>query len=211
MDVRVRDSSGLELVHDSWRGHLPGDARQPGATTLEILEYTVAPGRYTLQVGVVDSVSGKRLASELAIEGFRSEPGLSDLLLAPKIRQAGPQDTLPAPGEIRRGDLLITGAAELRLTPLRSDAYYMFEAYTESADSVRLAITVADQKGKAMVSTPPRTAQLAGGRRGPERRRSAGRVAGRAIPAGGQAGNQEGHGGAGGRFHDGRYGTDHGA
>jgi GWxTD domain-containing protein len=163
MDVRVRDSSGLELVHDSWRGHLPGDARQPGATTLEILEYTVAPGRYTLQVGVVDSVSGKQMASELAIEGFRSEPGLSDLLLAPKIRQAGPQDTLPAPGEIRRGDLLITGAAELRLTPLRSDAYYMFEAYTEAADSVRLAITVADQKGKAVVSTPPRTAQLPAG------------------------------------------------
>jgi GWxTD domain-containing protein len=160
MDVRVRDSSGLELVHDSWRGHLPGDARQPGATTLEILEYTVAPGRYTLQVGVADSVSGKRLTSELPIEGFRTEPGLSDLLLAPKIRQAGPEDTLPAPGEIRRGDLLITGAAELRLTPLRSDAYYMFEAYTQAADSARLAITVADQKGKAVVSTPPRTAQL---------------------------------------------------
>jgi len=163
MDVRVRDSSGLELVHDNWRGHLPGDARQPGATTLEILEYTVAPGRYVLQVGVADSVSGKQLTSELAIEGFRTEPGLSDLLLAPKIRQAGPQDTLPAPGEIRRGDLLITGAAELRLTPLRSDAYYMFEAYTEAADSARLAITVADQKGKAVVSTPPRTAQLPAG------------------------------------------------
>jgi hypothetical protein len=58
MDVRVRDSSGLELVHDNWRGHLPGDARQPGATTLEILEYTVAPGRYVLQVAVADSVSG---------------------------------------------------------------------------------------------------------------------------------------------------------
>ena len=136
---------------------------RPGATTLEILEYTVAPGRYVLQVGVADSVSGKQLTSELAIEGFRNEPGLSDLLLAPKIRQAGPQDTLPAPGEIRRGDLLITGAAELRLTPLRSDAYYMFEAYTEAADSARLAITVADQKGKAVVSTPPRTAQLPAG------------------------------------------------
>ena len=59
--------------------------------------------------------------------------------------------------------MLITGAAELRLTPLRSDAYYMFEAYTEAADSVRLAITVADQKGKAVVSTPPRSAQLPAG------------------------------------------------
>jgi GWxTD domain-containing protein len=163
MDVRVRDSSGLELVHDTWTGHLPGDVRQPGATTLEILEYTVAPGRYKLEVGVTDSVSGKRLASTLDIEGFRNEPGLSDLLLAPKIRQAGPQDTLPAPGEIRRGDLLITGAAELRLTPLRSDAYYMFEAYTEVPDSARLAINVADQRGKSVVSTPPRTAQLPAG------------------------------------------------
>jgi GWxTD domain-containing protein len=163
MDVRVRDSSGLELVHDNWTGHLPGDARQPGATTLEILEYTVAPGRYTLEVGVSDSVSGKRLASTVGIEGFRSEPALSDLLLAPKIRPAGPQDTLPAPGEIRRGDLLITGAAELRLTPLRSDAYYMFEAYTPTADSARIAITVADQAGKSVVSTPPRTAQLPAG------------------------------------------------
>lgn len=163
MDVRVRDSSGLELVHDSWSGHLPGDARQPGATTLEILEYTVAPGRYKLEVGVADSVSGKRLASTLEIEGFRTEPGVSDLLLAPKIRQAGPQDTLPAPGEIRRGDLLITGAAELRLTPLRSDAYYMFEAYTATPDTARLAISVADQSGKAVVSTPPRSAQLPAG------------------------------------------------
>ena len=160
MDVRVRDSSGLELVHDTWAGHLPGDARQPGATTLEILEYTVAPGRYKLEVGVADSVSGKRLASTLDIEGFRTEPGVSDLLLAPKIRQAGPQDTLPAPGEIRRGDLLITGAAELRLTPLRSDAYYMFEAYTEAAESAKLGIQVTDQSGKSLVSTPPRTAQL---------------------------------------------------
>jgi len=163
MDVRVRDSSGLELVHDNWAGHLPSEVRQPGATTLEILEYTVAPGRYKLEVGVADSVSGKRLASTLEIEGFRGEPRLSDLLLAPKIRQAGPSDTLPAPGEIRRGDLLITGAAELRLTPLRSDAYYMFEAYTEAPDSARLALQVTDQSGKAVVSTPPRTAQLPAG------------------------------------------------
>ncbi|HEU5303187.1 MAG TPA: GWxTD domain-containing protein, partial [Gemmatimonadales bacterium] len=51
----------------------------------------------------------------------------------------------------------------LRLTPLRSDAYYMLEAYNPMPDSARLAITVADQAGKAVVSTPARRAQLPAG------------------------------------------------
>jgi GWxTD domain-containing protein len=163
MAVRVRDSTGLELVRDSWAGHVPAGMRQPGATTLEILEYTVAPGKYTLDVDVTDSVTGKKVQSELVVEGFGNEPGLSDLLLAPMIRQVGPSDTLLAPGEIRRGDLLITGAAELRLTPLRSNAYYMIEAYSSTEDSVSLGISVTDSAGKTVVSTPPRRARLPAG------------------------------------------------
>ena len=163
MAVRVRDSTGLELVRDSWAGHLPAGMRQPGATTLEILEYTVAPGKYTLDVDVTDSVTGKKVQSELVVEGFGNEPGLSDLLLAPMIRQVGPSDTLLAPGEIRRGDLLITGAAELRLTPLRSNAYYMIEAYSSAEDSVSLGISITDTTGKTVVSTPPRRARLPAG------------------------------------------------
>jgi GWxTD domain-containing protein len=163
MAVRVRDSTGLELVRDSWAGHLPAGMRQPGATTLEILEYTVAPGKYTLDVDVTDSITGKKLQSETVVEGFGNEPGLSDLLLAPMIRQVGPSDTLLAPGEIRRGDLVITGAAELRLTPLRSNAYYMVEAYTAAEDSVSLGIAVTDPAGKTVVSTPPRRARLPAG------------------------------------------------
>ena len=163
MAVRVRDSTGLELVHDSWSGHFPASLREPGVTTLEILEYTVAPGKYTLDVDVSDSVTGKKVQSELVVEGFGAEPGLSDLLLAPMIRQVGPNDTLLAPGEIRRGDLLITGAAELRLTPLRSNAYYMIEAYSATEDSVSLGIAVTDTTGKTVVSTPPRRARLPAG------------------------------------------------
>jgi hypothetical protein len=49
------------------------------------------------------------------------------------------------------------------LTPLRSDAYYVLEAYSPTSDSVRLALTVTDQAGKAVVSTPARTAQLPAG------------------------------------------------
>jgi GWxTD domain-containing protein len=163
MAVRVRDSTGLELVHDSWSGHFPASLREPGATTLEILEYTVAPGKYTLDVDVSDSATGRKVQSETVVEGFGGEPGLSDLLLAPMIRQVGPTDTLLAPGEIRRGDLVITGAAELRLTPLRSNAYYMIEAYSAAEDSVSLGIAVTDTTGKTVVSTPPRRARLPAG------------------------------------------------
>jgi GWxTD domain-containing protein len=163
MDVRVRDSTGLELVRNSWSGRLPREARQPGGAALEILDFPVTPGRYEIEVGVTDSTSGKRLTSAVTVEGFRSEPSLSDLLLAPMVRTAGSADTAPAPGEIRRGDLLITGAAELRLTPLRSKVYYLLEAYNTSEDSARLAIAITDSSGEAVVSTAPALKRLPAG------------------------------------------------
>jgi len=153
MDVGVRDSTGLELVHNSWSGRVPVAARQPDATALEILDFPVMPGRYQVEVAVTDSATGKKLTSGLPIEGFRSEPGLSDLLLAPMIREVGPTDTVPAPGEIRRGDLLVTGSAGLRLTPLRSKAFYLFETYNPREDSAGLVVVVSDPSGKVMVST----------------------------------------------------------
>lgn len=155
MDVRVRDSTGLELVRNSWSGRLAAAARQPGGMALEILDFPVTPGRYEIEVGVTDSASGKRLVSAVTVEGFRSEPNVSDLLLAPMIRPSGASDTAPAPGEIRRGNLLITGSAELRITPLRSKLFYLLETYNASEDSARLAISVTDTSGKAVVSTAP--------------------------------------------------------
>jgi GWxTD domain-containing protein len=158
--VKVRDSTGLELVQNAWDGHAPAAARNPGASALEILDFALVPGRYQLRVDVTDSLSGRKLASEVTLEGFRQDPDLSDLLLAPKIRQAGPDDTLPGTGEIRKGGLLITGSAELLLTPLRSKAFYLLETYNPEQDSAKLAVTVKDSTGKVVVSTPGSVAQL---------------------------------------------------
>jgi GWxTD domain-containing protein len=163
MDVRVRDSTGLELVRNSWSGRLAAAARQPGGMALEILDFPVTPGQYEIEVGVTDSASGKRLTSAVTVEGFRSEPNVSDLLLAPMIRPAGASDTAPAPGEIRRGNLLITGSAELRITPLRSKLFYLLETYNAREDSARLAISVTDTSGKAVVSTAPAQKPLPAG------------------------------------------------
>jgi GWxTD domain-containing protein len=163
MDVRVRDSTGLELLRNSWSGRVAAEVRQPSGSALEILDFPVTPGRYEIVVDVTDSVSGKEMTSAVTIEGFRSEPGLSDLLLAPMIRAVGPGDTTPAPGEIRRGDLLITGTAEMRVTPLRSRLYYLVEAYSPRTDSVRMAITISDSAGNAVISTAPALKRLPAG------------------------------------------------
>jgi GWxTD domain-containing protein len=160
MDVRVRDSTGLELVRNTWAGHLAGGVGRSGAVAVEILDFALAPGRYAIHVTVTDSATGAAATSELPIEGFHGEPELSDLLLAPQIRPAKPADTLVAPGEIRRGELLITGVAELHLTPLRSTAFYVVEAYSENTDSARLAVTVSDAKGQPVVSTPSSLVRL---------------------------------------------------
>jgi GWxTD domain-containing protein len=161
--VRVRDSSGLTLVENAWQGHAPAGVRAPGASALEVLDFGLAPGDYRLEVKVTDSLSGRSEASVLAMEGFKSQPALSDLLLAPQIRPVAAEDTTPAPGEIRRGNLLITGSAELLLTPLRSRAYYLVEAYAATPDSGTLVLTVIDSSGKALISTPPSVTQLPAG------------------------------------------------
>jgi GWxTD domain-containing protein len=162
MDVRVKDSTGLELLHNSWSGKVQPEMRGPGATALEILEFPVRPGHYRIEVGVSDSITGRKLASDVSVEGFGAEPGLSDLLLAPMIRTSG-TDSTPRPGEIRRGNLLITATAELQLTPLRSRAHYLLETYNQGADSARLAVSVSGADGKALLSTAPATTQLPAG------------------------------------------------
>jgi GWxTD domain-containing protein len=163
MDVRIRDSTGLELLRNSWSGRLPSIARQSGGTALEILDFPVAPGAYNIEVGVTDSASGKRFTSAVPVEGFRAEPQLSDLLLAPMIRPVGATDTAPAPGELRRGDLMITGSAEMRITPLRSKVFYLLETYNEQGDTAQLAVKITDTAGTAVLTTEPATKILPAG------------------------------------------------
>lgn len=163
VNVVVRDSTGLELVRNAWDGHAPATVRVPNGSALEILEFALAPGRYALEIEATDSISGRKLDAHLEVEGFRTEPRVSDLLLAPGIRQAGPEDTVPAAGEIRRGGLLITASAELLLTPLRSKAFYLLETYNKKQDSVRLAVSVTDSAGKVLIASPSSVAQLPDG------------------------------------------------
>ena len=57
----------------------------------------------------------------------------------------------------------MTGSVELLLTPLRSKAFYLLEAYTAVPDSGTLVMEVTDSTGKAIMTTKPSVTRLPAG------------------------------------------------
>lgn len=160
VSVRVTDSTGLTLLQNAWQNHAPAEVRSPDASAVDMVHFSLAPGRYRLEVSVTDSVSGRHAVSALDLEGFASVPPASDLLLSPQIRPATEGDTVPRPAELRWGKMLVTAAARLELTPLRSTAFYLLEAYSGKEESGTLSFRVADSAGKVIVRTPATPVQV---------------------------------------------------
>ena len=153
--VKVTDSTGLTLLQQSWQNHAPASVRRPEAFAVEMVRFSLAPGRYRLEVGVEDSVSGRHVGSTADIEGYKAAPAASDLLLSPQIRPATADDTVPRPAELRWGRMLVTAAAQLELTPRRSTAFYLLEAYSAKEESGTLNLKVTDSLGKSLMTTAP--------------------------------------------------------
>jgi GWxTD domain-containing protein len=164
VSVTVADQQGLTLHSDAWRNHAPAGARMSGAFGLDMIDFAVASGKYRVEVAVLDSVSGKTLQGTVPVDGFAQSPDASDMLLASSMRVAEAGDTVPRLGEIRRGNTLFTAAAHLRLTPLRTNAFYLLEAYNPGAEaSGTMRVSVLDQGGKPMVQTPAAPVKIAEG------------------------------------------------
>ena len=161
--VKVLDSTGLKLFQQEWQNHAPADVRRPDAFAMDMVRFSVAPGRYRLEVTVQDSVSGRQSDNSVDVEGFYGTPPASDLLLSPQIRPIGTSDTVPRPAELRWGRMLVTAAARLDLTPLRSTAYYLIEAYAAKEESGTLTLRVVDSAGKEWIATVPSEVQVPGG------------------------------------------------
>jgi GWxTD domain-containing protein len=163
--VKVTDSTGLTLLQQSWQNHAPAAVRMPEAFAVEMVRFSLAPGRYQLEVSVEDSVSGRRVGSTADLEAYRGPPPASDLLLSPQIRAVSAGDTVPRPAELRWGRMLVTAAARLELTPLRATAYYLLEAYSAQETSGTLTMKVVDSAGKTLTTTAgtPVTVPAGGG------------------------------------------------
>ncbi len=154
VSVRVVDSTGLTLYQQSWRNR----ARTAGAGndeyTVEIVDFAVAPGKYRLEVGVEDSVSGRKVSGGIDVQALTESDGASDLLVAPEMRLAAADDTVPRPGEFRTGNNLVTAAAQVQLTPLRAKAFYLLEAYSDSSQAGTMSVAIRSPTGKTSIKTP---------------------------------------------------------
>ena len=153
ISVRVADSTGLTLYQQSWRNRAAGQLADD-AYTVEIVDFAVAPGKYRLEVGVEDSVSGRKTTGGIDVQALSAADGASDLLVAPDMRVASADDTVPRPGEFRTGNNLVTAAAQVVLTPLRPKVFYLLEAYSDSGGTGTMSVTIRDSTGKAGIKTP---------------------------------------------------------
>jgi GWxTD domain-containing protein len=154
VSVRVVDSTGLTLYQQSWRNRARATGAGTDAYTVEIVDFAVAPGRYRLEVGVEDSLSGRKVSGGIDLKALSDKDGASDLLVAPDMRLATADDTVPRPGEFRTGDNLVTAAARVRLTPLRAKVFYLIEAYSDSGGSGTMSVAIRDSAGKTSIKTP---------------------------------------------------------
>jgi GWxTD domain-containing protein len=161
--VRLADSTGLTLYQQSWSSRVMVGAASPDAYTVEIVDFAIAPGEYRLEVGVQDSISGRQMSASTEIDALSDTSQASDLLIAPQMRLVSSADTLPKPGEFRAGSSLVTAAAQVIVTPLRTKVFYLLEAYSEREANGTMAVSVVDSGGKTLVRTPPVAVAVAAG------------------------------------------------
>jgi GWxTD domain-containing protein len=161
--VQISDANGTKLNEAAWPGRAKADLRGMKASKLEILDFSLAPGKYHVAVTVTDSVSGRQFSSNTDVEAWAESPKASDLMLSPGMRLATDSDTMPRQGERRWGNTMVTPALRLQLTPVRAKAFYLLEAYAASPDSGTMQVQVTDSAGHSVIGTRPAAVRLAVG------------------------------------------------
>ncbi len=156
--VSLKDSTGLKLANEAWpMQHIAGGMQEPGAFTVNSVEFNIRPGKYRLDVVVEDSVSGRTLNSGTDLIGYASQPAASDLVLSTRMRPFVP-DSSELETEWKRGQILVTSIAHVRLNPASANGsriFYLLEAYTSAPDSGTMQVSIKDSTGKAFVQTAP--------------------------------------------------------
>jgi GWxTD domain-containing protein len=164
VDVEVVDTAGTVLTRETWTRRVSWTAtRIPGTSSVETLSFALAPGEYGVRVTLTDSASGRKLASQTRVTAYDRRPAVSDVLLAQRIRSAAGTDTTPAPGEIRKGDLLMAAGPTLVLRPTAATLYVYGEAYRDEADTIAWQLEVLDAQGGVLLSAAPQKSAVGAG------------------------------------------------
>jgi GWxTD domain-containing protein len=158
--IVVRDTSGLALTEQTWAQHVPAPMLSvPGASSVEQFRFAVASGRYTVELAITDSASGRVLRESVGLEGYAAPPPVSDLLVTSRIRPSG-DSAIEEGGEFSRGGFFITAQPRPVLTPSESRLFYYLELYPGRDVEASVVARVLAGDGRQMVETPPETVAL---------------------------------------------------
>jgi len=153
--VVVSDSAGAELLSESWTQTVAARMLSVSrGSTVEYFHFAVRPGRYTVDVAVTDSATGRVARQRAEVAGFAESPGASDLMLATDIRTAGGGDTTARAGEIRKGSLLLQASGRPALTPQQAKLGYYLEIYRQRPETVTVGVRVQTPAGQRVVAAP---------------------------------------------------------
>jgi GWxTD domain-containing protein len=161
--IKVQDSTGLTIMDRGWAQAVRAVPGVQSAASLEMLDFAVAPGRYTLSVRVHDSLTGSNFEASREVVGFGSTPMTSDLMLTPALRVADPTDTVPRGGEWRHGSLVLVATPFVRVAPAAPQLYYMLEAYSAKRDTATISVEVLTEAGASLTRTKPRLLEVDSG------------------------------------------------
>src|SRR3989442_199138 len=152
--VVVRDSAGLQLVAENWSQVVPARLlRAPGASLPEHFAFAARAGRYTVDVSVTDSASGRVSHQQLRVDAFAEPPRASDLLLGTGLRALSDSgDTTLQADEIRKGGVVVETSGEPVLTPQAAKLGYYLELYAQRADTMTVTVRVMDTAGAVVVT-----------------------------------------------------------
>ncbi|HET9386304.1 MAG TPA: GWxTD domain-containing protein [Gemmatimonadales bacterium] len=159
--LTVRDSANLELVVDSWTRSIPARLLgTPRGSSLEHFTFAASPGRYTIEVAVHDSASGRVARTQTPLTAFAGRPAASDVLLVTGMRLATGADTARRAGELRKGGVILEPAVRPLLTPTQASLGYYLEWYRQgfgagaAAETTAVSVRVLKPDGTALVTTP---------------------------------------------------------
>ncbi|MEO8449205.1 MAG: GWxTD domain-containing protein [Gemmatimonadota bacterium] len=161
--IRVADEHGNTLYEQNWQKRSAVPSPRGPADRLDLIRFSLGAGSYRLEANAVDSVSGRRARAVVLVEGYTSQPFASDLLLSPLVRPVAAQDTIPQPGEFRRGGLIVAIAPDVVVGGTGATLSYFFETYSGTALDAKLALAVRDSAAGTMKRTGPFNVRVAAG------------------------------------------------
>ncbi|MHB1327017.1 MAG: GWxTD domain-containing protein [Gemmatimonadales bacterium] len=145
--MQVRDSAGTVLYQQSWRRRTAVPFPRGDAERLDLIRFSLGSGTYALESSVTDSVSGIRAGAVVPIQAYLSPPSASDLLVSPWVRPVASIDTVPQPGEFRRGNLIVAIAPEVVVGGADASIAYLLETYEGTSRDATLTVVVTDDEG----------------------------------------------------------------